>query len=109
MGYNVFEMKEKGEAFVGRFCGHKFLKSRSFDAGEESSAPAVTEMALYHFSGGAADVRIGRSGGQTLGDGEEYDTIYAAPRVKVRWRARTAVTVSVLTGTRAVMEVFSPV
>lgn len=109
MGFQAFKMQERGEELAGRFHGHKQLRSKQFDAGNDGNAPAVVDMAIYHFSGGVADVRIGASIFGTLGDGQDYDTVFAGPKVRVAWRGKTAVTVSVLTGTRSVMEVFSPV
>lgn len=109
MGFQAFKLQEKGEEFVGRFCGHKMLRSKLFDAGTDGSAPAVVDMAIYHFKEGVADVRIGAGIFGTVGEGQDFDTILAGPKVRVAWRGKTAVTVSILTGTRSAMEVFSPV
>lgn len=109
MSFQMYKLEEKGKDFGARFWQQKSMKSKEVEAGIDNPAPAVVDMAIYHFHNGVAEVKIGSGVYATLGEGQDYDTIFAGPRVRIRWRGKTRVTISVLMGTRACMEVYSPV
>jgi|GEM_PF-5112840 len=109
MGVQIFKLQEKGEEFARRLLDHKLVRSKEFEAGKDASAPAVVDMAIYHVPKGVADIKIGSTISGSFGEGQEFDTIFAGPRIPVRWCGKTDATIYVLTGTKVVMEVFSPV